>query len=140
MHKPTIVFDTNALISALMYPESVSAHSLVQATKYFQLVASDNTWSELVEVSSRQKFAKYFSEEARLIYLTHLAAMTHFFEIKSKIAECEDSTDNKFLELAVDAESQVIVSGDKHLRNMNPFRSIAIISPGDFLALLDTAN
>lgn len=45
-----------------------------------------------------------------------------FYEVKSVIADCEDASDNKFLELAIDAKSKVIVSGDRHLRGMNPFQ------------------
>lgn len=137
MPKPSIVFDTNALISALMYPGSVSALALVQAVKHFQLVASDSTWAELEVVSSRTKFAKYWSEQNRLVFLTELAAMTDFYTTQTRITACSDASDNKFLELAIDAKARVIVSGDADLRMLNPFREIAIISPSEFLKLLE---
>ncbi len=134
--KPCIVFDTNALISALMYPASVSAMALTEAVNHFQLVASDATWSELETVSARKKFAKYWTEHDRLIFLANLASMTDLHVTQSVIEACVDKTDNKFLELAVDTNTVVIVSGDAHLRTMHPFRHISIISPGEFLSFV----
>jgi uncharacterized protein len=136
MTKPTIVFDTNALISALMYPQSVSAGALVQAAKHFQLVASDKTWAELELVTGRKKFTKYWSEQNRLVFLAELASVTDFHEIQTVITACADATDNKFLELAIDTKAKVIVSGDNDLRSLHPFQGVAIISPSEFLSLL----
>ena len=136
MSKPCIVFDTNALVSALMYPSSVSAAALIQAAQHFQLVASDSTWAELEVVTGRKKFAKYWSEQSRLVFLTELAAMTDFCATQTVIAASNDASDNKFLELAVDAKAKVIVSDDSDLRSLHPFQEIAIISPSDFLGLL----
>ncbi len=138
MSKPAIVFDTNALISALMYPSSVSASALIQAVKHFQLVASDATWAELETVSGRKKFAKYWNEQSRLVFLTELAAMTDFCTTQTVITTCNDASDNKFLELAIDAKAKVIVSGDSDLRSLHPFQGVAIIAPSDFLGLLSS--
>ena len=130
------MFDTNALISALMYPGSVSASALIQAVKHFQLVASDATWAELQVVSGRNKFAKYWNAQSRLVFLTELAAATDFYTTQTVITASNDASDNKFLELAIDAKAKVIVSGDIDLRSLHPFQGVAIISPGDFLGLL----
>jgi putative PIN family toxin of toxin-antitoxin system len=44
-----------------------------------------------------------------------------------------DPTDNRILECAVAAGSEVIVSGDKHLLGLGNFRGIEIVSVGEFL-------
>lgn len=41
---PRIVFDTNALVSAAILPESVSRWALLHAVEHFQLVHSRATW------------------------------------------------------------------------------------------------
>ena len=64
--------------------------------------------------------------------------MTDFYDVKTAVTDCVDATDNKFLELAIDAKAQVIVSGDKHLRSMHPFQGISIISPSVFLSIINT--
>ena len=136
--KPTIIYDTNALISALMYPKSVSAQALIVGVRHFQLVASNDTWAELETVSSRKKFVKYWQAQDRLLFLAQLAAMTNFYDVTSTVTDCVDVTDNKFLELAVDAKARVIVSGDQDLLSMHPFQGISIISPSEFLSLIST--
>ena len=56
-----------------------------------------------------------------------------FIEPKTKIKVCRDPKDNMFLELAVTGKASCIITGDKDLVALNPFRGIKIISPGDFL-------
>ena len=56
-----------------------------------------------------------------------------FIDTKIKIAECRDPKDNKFLELAVAGNADCVITGDKDLLVLNPFRGIKIISPSDFL-------
>lgn len=54
-----------------------------------------------------------------------------------QIEECRDPKDNKILEVAVEGKADVIVTGDKDLLVLHPFRGIPIIGPAEFLALLD---
>ena len=43
--------------------------------------------------------------------------------------------DDKFLELAVNGSADLIMTSDKDLLALNPFRNIPIIRPADFLEL-----
>jgi putative PIN family toxin of toxin-antitoxin system len=45
-----------------------------------------------------------------------------------------DSTDDRILECAVAAGSEVVVSGDKHLLDLGSYRGIKIVRLSDFLA------
>jgi len=49
------------------------------------------------------------------------------------VTECRDPKDNKFLELAVSAQATCIISGDKALLVLHPFRGIPVITPQAFL-------
>jgi predicted nucleic acid-binding protein len=49
------------------------------------------------------------------------------------IEACRDSDDDKFLELAVEGEADLIISGDSDLLVLHPFEGIAILSPAGFL-------
>lgn len=42
--------------------------------------------------------------------------------------------DDRFLEAAVNARANVLVTGDRDLLDLNPFRGIAIATPADYLA------
>ncbi len=48
-----------------------------------------------------------------------------------------DPEDNKFIEAALEGNAQYIVSQDKHLLNVKEHCGIKIISPDEFLKLLD---
>ena len=45
----------------------------------------------------------------------------------------DDPDDNKFLECAVALESRIIISGDKHLKDIKKYIDIEIMSPREFL-------
>jgi uncharacterized protein len=48
---------------------------------------------------------------------------------------CEDKDDNKVLEVAVCANADFIISGDKHLLKMNEFEGIQIVTAHQFIEL-----
>ena len=52
----------------------------------------------------------------------------------------DDPDDNKFLECAVALEAKIIVSGDQHLRKLSRYIDIQIISPREFLDVLEKEN
>ena len=45
----------------------------------------------------------------------------------------EDPADNKFLECAVEAGAEYIISADKHLRDIEEYEGIKILSSGSFI-------
>ena len=55
-------------------------------------------------------------------------------EIKEEIQACRDAKDDKFLELAVNGNADLIVTGDDNLLILNPFREIEIITPEVFVS------
>ena len=55
-------------------------------------------------------------------------------DISTQVDACRDPDDNILLALAVDGKADTIVSGDKDLLELNPFRGIPIIKPAEFLA------
>ena len=46
---------------------------------------------------------------------------------------CEDPEDDKFLACALAVRSKHIVSGDRHLLNVSPYRGVQILSPRAFV-------
>lgn len=129
-----IVIDTSIAISAAILPNSISNRAFSLALQYFQLVSSDSTLAELIEVIYRAKFDKYLTDEMRLEFLTVVAQASEFITIRSVIKDCPDPKDNQFLELAIDGEANIILSGDPHLTDMNPYRNIIIIGPKEFVS------
>lgn len=54
-----------------------------------------------------------------------------------EIDECRDPEDNQYLELAVSEDASCIITGDKDLLTLHPFRGIAIVNASDSLDLID---
>ena len=53
-------------------------------------------------------------------------------EIISPVKACRDPKDDKFLEVAVNGEADLIMTGDKDLLALHPFRGMEIITPREY--------
>ena len=51
-----------------------------------------------------------------------------------RVTDCRDPKDNKYLELALAAKADVIVSSDKDLLVLHPWRDIPVLLPAAYLA------
>jgi len=56
-----------------------------------------------------------------------------------KVVE-DDPDDNKFIECAVALDSKIIISGDKHLKEIKKYIDIEIMSPKEFADLHNRKN
>ncbi|MGC4129673.1 MAG: putative toxin-antitoxin system toxin component, PIN family [Bergeyella sp.] len=130
------VFDTNALVSAIFSENSISAKAFDKAVFSGNIAMSEATLSELVEVLFRKKFDKYFlNDDERWLAIDNVSSKAMFFSPSETITDCRDPKDNMFLELAVASNADCIVTGDKALRELDPFRGCRIIGAAEFLEL-----
>jgi len=129
-----IVLDTNALVSRLLSPDSVPGRAVRQAVRDAQILLSQAVLEELVEVLSRSKFDPYVTIQDRQQFLRLLSRIADTVPIIHTVHECRDPRDNKFLELAVNGDAGFIVTGDRDLLALDPFRTIRIITPASHLA------
>ncbi len=97
------------------------------------LIVSAQTWAEFVEVLYRDKFDKYLSDLRRKAFLDSVEAVSFTVEIQETITACRDPKDDKFLEVAVNGLADVIVTGDKDLLVLDPFRNIPVVEARAFL-------
>jgi uncharacterized protein len=137
MKNNRIVVDTNVFISALLIKKSIPFQVVNIAFKLGKILYSDATYAELQQVLFRRKFDKYLTLEERNIFLFKLANDSPSIEIQEEIQACRDVKDDKFLELAVNGNADVIVTGDADLLVLNPFRKIEIITPEMFVSRFD---
>ena len=133
--RKNIVLDTNTVISAMLFSNSIARKAYDKAKNDYQIVLSKTTWAEYENVSKRSKFDKYIDELDRILFIASLNNDAIFIEPTETITDCRDPKDNKFLELAVACDAQFIVTGDDDLLVLNPYRGITILKSGDFLAL-----
>ena len=128
-----VVFDNNVLISSVLLENSVPDKALTKAEADFTILCSEPIFNELVAKLFLPKFDKYVSIHTRKKVLKYFAQKALFIEPKDKITICRDPKDNMFLELAVAGKASCIITGDKDLLELHPFRGIKILSPSDFL-------
>lgn len=134
--KQPIVIDTNVLVSALLFPTSMTAQAVSKALIEFNLFLSQQTFDEFVEVIQRPKFAKYFIQREHEIndFIEDLMIFAFIIEVTHQVTDCQDPKDNKFLEVALSANALYLVTGDKKdLISMNPYHGIEIITVKEFL-------
>ncbi len=112
----------------------MTASAMDRAVILGKLAFSNATMNELVEVLFRKKFDKYFlNNEEKWNAIQRISLNDVFFSPAESITDCRDSNDNKFLELAVTANASCIITGDKDLLELHPFRGMSILNATDFL-------
>lgn len=99
-----------------------------------RILMSSETLGELADVLSRRKFDRYISIADRQQFLRLLGRVAEIIPITYRVRACRDPSDDKFLELAVNGSAQVIVTGDRDLLALDPFRGISIVTPARYLA------
>jgi len=129
-----VVLDTSAIVSHLLLPDSVPDRAVRRAIMDGRLLVSDATMRELAEVLARRKFDRYVSVQHREAFLRLLGQAAEWVTIVQVVRACRDPRDDKFLELAVNGEADLLVTGDADLLALHPFRGIPILAPAAYLA------
>ena len=142
MVKKKVVLDTNVLISSLLKPESKARDIYRLALRgEIELCTSVDLINELLRVLEYPKFK--FEKLQKEVFLKNLTRVATFLVnpgLRINVIK-EDPPDNKFLECAVEAKADYLISGDnKHLLPLKNFQGIKIIGPSQFLKLYQELN
>jgi putative PIN family toxin of toxin-antitoxin system len=95
-----VVVDTNVFVSAALKDKSLPSIALRLAVQRGVLLKSAATQAQLLEVIARPYFSALIAP-ATSDWFRQLVATAELVTISERIAVCRDSTDDKFLELAV---------------------------------------
>ncbi|MFA5522597.1 MAG: putative toxin-antitoxin system toxin component, PIN family [Castellaniella sp.] len=128
-----LVIDTNLWISRLLVPGGTAARAVDHGLAWGIPLMSEHTLAELTDVLSRTKFDGYVSREDRQHFIRLLGGVVRMIPIHQQIQACRDPGDDKFLDVALSGEAQIIVAGDQDLLALHPFHGIDILSADDFL-------
>jgi putative PIN family toxin of toxin-antitoxin system len=137
MQKLRVIFDTNTLISRLLLPKSQTARAVRRLLEIGQQLVSESTLEELAKTLSKDEFDRYVSLADRKDFFQKFARVAEWVEVTTVVRECRDPHDNHFLELAIDGGADLILTGDKDLLAMAPFRGVSILLPAASLAMSD---
>jgi uncharacterized protein len=126
-----VVFDTNILVSALVFPGGRGEAALRRIIEeQDQLVISKPILDELLGILAR-KFSRDAEELAHVaVFLSGLAISVR---PRRKLQVVKDEPDNRILECAVAGHAEAIVTGDHVLLSLREYRGVRIISDQEIL-------
>lgn len=128
------VVDTNVLVSALLVSGSTPAEVLRRLlSEEWQLAVSGAVLEEYGRVLRRERFGLSLTKIEAVLSAIETHSL-HVIPSRRFSVVSEDPSDNEFLDVAVEAGADVIISGDHHLLTLKDFRGIPIVSPLQFLA------
>ena len=136
-----VVVDANVYISALISASGAPASVVNRWLEgYFDVLVSQPIVEEILRVTAYKRLQKYKRlRESRLEFVTLLSEQAIWVEPKETVdVVSDDESDNRYIECAVSGNARYIVSGDPHLLDVGEYRGIRLISPSDFIALMDS--
>lgn len=130
-----VVLDTNVVLSAVLFggkPRRV-LESAVGGT--IQLSVSEPILAELKTVLQRPKFG--LSAQFVQTVISEVAGIAEWVEpVEHFEIVTDDPTDNWFIDCAVAAKADYLISGDNHLLKLGRCGKTKIVNVDDFLAVL----
>jgi putative PIN family toxin of toxin-antitoxin system len=133
------VADTNTVVSGMLWQRAPHALLLAARIGTIALCTSDALLAELSEVLQRAKFAKRVAASG----MTAEALVERYALLAKRIAPAEinpvvlaDPDDDALIACAIAARADLIVSGDKRVRNLKHHQHIQIVSAAQALALI----
>jgi putative PIN family toxin of toxin-antitoxin system len=126
--------DASTVVSAALKADSTPMRALLAARQRGTLALSQEVLDEVGEVLARPKFAKYITADRRAEILELLVAAAVWVEPAERVGDCRDTKDNRYLELALAAGAEALISSDEDLLVLDPWRGIRVLRPSVFLA------
>jgi uncharacterized protein len=131
-----VVVDPGVLIAGLITPAGVCGEIVYGMVDHYTAIVSPTLLEELEEVLRRPKFRRYLSEAEVQTAVRAVGELAeHADDDPAPPTHTPDPADDYLLALAIKADADLLVSGDRHLTEMVG-TEIPIVSPRDFVDLL----
>lgn len=128
-----VVFDTNVLVSALVFPGGRGEEALQRIVEERdKLFLSRAILDELLGVLAR-KFARDAEELSRVAVL--LGEIANWVKPGRRVSVLRDAPDNRILECAVAARADLIVTGDEALLALGEYEGVRVVRLGDYVRM-----
>lgn len=128
--------DTNVMVSAIFWEGNESKIIELVEEGELKLITSPLILDELKKVLSYKKFELEKKKVNEQVEYYLLLAELVFPTEKIDLVQ-DDPSDNKFLECAREGEAEYIVSGDRHLLDLEEFEGIKIVKARELLKILN---
>ena len=133
----TVVIDTNVILSAILFggkPKQVLEMALSGS---IQLAISESLVIELQGVLQRPKFE--LSAQLVQTIVSEYTSIASWIESSEHFnVVVDDPSDNYFIDCAVAAKADYLITGDRHLLNLGTFKMIKIVSVDTFIDIVSS--
>ena len=126
-----VIFDTNVWISFLIGKRLLIIKNYI-ADGRITIISTRQLFEEIKEVTCRDRLKKYFPQESVSELIQLLETISEQIEIKPMHFLNRDPKDNFLLDLIYFSKADYLVTGDKDLLELNPFKTATILTPADF--------
>lgn len=127
-----VVIDTNIFVSGFGWDGKPEAILALLKDDYIKNYLTAEIFEELKRVISYKKLN--FSESLQNKILEFVFFYSIFIESHESISAIKsDPDDNKFLECAVNADAEFVISGDPHLLTLKRYGPVEIVNADEFL-------
>lgn len=132
----TAVVDTNVLISATLFGGKPQQVLNMADEKKIEMIISPDILEEFTHVL-QEKFD--FSQDMAELAASGIKDISTLVIPTQRLTVItERDADNRVLECAIEGNTQYIVTGDtKHLQPLKKYKGIKILSPAQFLGILN---
>ncbi len=138
-HAPKAVLDTNVWVSALLWGGKPAEVIKAAEEGKIDIFASEETVGEINQVLAYPKIAKILQADGLLHeeLIEAVLKVVKFVEVTKKVKVVLDhSADDKFIDCALAAKADYLVSGDRHLLNIGSYKKTRIVTVAEFLKIL----
>jgi putative PIN family toxin of toxin-antitoxin system len=126
-----VVFDTNILVSALVFPGGRGEAALGRIVEERdELVLSKPILDELLGILAR-KFSRDAEELSHVAVF--LSGIAKFVNPRRRLQVVKDDPDNRILECALAGRAFAIVTGDHALLALREYRDVRLITLREYL-------
>jgi putative PIN family toxin of toxin-antitoxin system len=134
-----VILGTDVLISRLLIADSVAGRAVSRVLDRAPPLVSEDTLADLAQTLAKRKFNPYVTFDHRQEFFRLFARLAEWVPVSTTIRECRDPTVNKYFELALDGAATLLVTADQDLLDLAAFRTTAIMTPANVLALSDSS-
>lgn len=133
-----VVLDTNLLVGYLL----TQGKTITRIIDYWEngdiiVVVSPAIVEELAEVVQRPRLRQHMTVDPQVIINLLLSDAIQTRGDLAFPGASRDPKDDKFLACAVEGEAAYLVSGDEDLLSLKQFRDVLIMSPANFVRLIE---
>lgn len=136
------VLDANVFVSALIRPQGPPGRILASFLEgpAFELVVSVSIFDELRRCLNYPQVRRRIAvtDEELDLWVAALDLIAEPTEGTMEVrGVSEDPDDDQYLAAALEGRAQFIVSGDRHLLDLRTYEGVRIVTPREFLRLLE---